>query len=79
VNDNVTPSTSALSSYAQGAGGILNDFTGTITSSQVDVLYKTFILVGILVALGTVKATQKFAAWAAWAILVVLLIQNPSS
>lgn len=70
--------TAPIDQVFTGTGSVLKDFSAFVGGSNVNVLYKAFVLVAILVILGLIPATQKVAVYAGWAILVLLLIQqNP--
>lgn len=57
---------------------VLGDVQNFVGGTGVNVLYKAFALVAILMVLAMVPATSKFAPGAAWIILVLLLIQKGS-
>jgi hypothetical protein len=56
----------------------LGDVDNFVRGSNVNVLYKAFALVAVLIVFAMIPQTSRFAAWAAWLILLVLLVQkNP--
>lgn len=68
--------TAPIDQVLTGTGSVLQDFSSFVRGSNVNVLYKAFAFVAILVLLGLIPATQKIAVYAGWAILVLLLIQQ---
>lgn len=66
---------------AQGSANAIAVVQAWIDSSAVDVSYKCFALMVVLLAFGLWDKTRKFTVWAAWIILFLLVIQqnqNPS-
>lgn len=70
--------TAPLDSLTTGGASVLRQFSAFVAGSQTNVLYKAFVLVAVLVVLALIPKTQKFAVYAAWIILALLLVQrNP--
>jgi hypothetical protein len=71
---------SVSADVVQSTNNALQLFQNWVTNPGQNVIYKTFVLIGILILLGTAEPTSKFAAWASLAILVVLMLQtNPTT
>ena len=74
----VTTGTSQLNAVVQSSTNVLTLFQAWVTSSNVDVMYKAFTLVFLLVVFSAIPKVSKFTLWAAVSILFILLIQKPS-
>lgn len=61
---------------SNNATKVLADFDNWARGGNVNVLYKAFALCAILIIFGMIPQTSRFAAWAAWLILVILLVQK---
>lgn len=55
---------------------VIADVDNFAFNSKVNVLYKAFALVAVLIVLAMIPKTARFASWAAWLILLVLLVQK---
>ena len=70
--------TSGLASGLDTASTVVGDVQHFVVNTNVNVIYKAFSLILVLLVLGVIPATKKFAGYAAWTILLVLLVQRKS-
>lgn len=74
MNNGTTP----LDGLTAAGAKALADVDNFAFKSNVNVLYKAFALVAVLIVLAMIPKTARFATWAAWLVLLVLLLQkNP--
>jgi Lysozyme like domain len=69
-------STSNLGTIAQSSSNVFVLLHNWIVNKNINVLYKTFLLCLVLIALGAIEQTARFANWAALCILFLLLVQK---
>lgn len=67
-----------ITSLGNTADAVTGDLQAFAANKGVNVLYKAFALCIVLLVFGTIPATSKFAGWATWAILLILLVQKGS-
>lgn len=70
------PGSSPANAFMVNTGNALTWLDSWAISNQVNVLYKTFALIFVLIVLGAIPQTRKFAAWISAAILFILLVQQ---
>ena len=58
--------------------GMFGEYGAWITGGT-NVLYKAFVLIFALILVSVIPATQKFAGFAAFAVLFLLIIQDPGA
>lgn len=68
--------TNPLQSALGATGNFFNALNAFMTDNSIDILYKTFAVIGVLFALYFIPATKKFTIYAALALLLILCIQS---
>lgn len=67
---------SPLSGLLNGTSNIFGAVDGFMTDSSIDVLYKTFAVIGFLFAMYAIPFMRRFTVWAAAILLFLLIVQS---